>query len=104
MTPAPKRRWPRFSLRTMFVVVTVFGCWLGWNIHCIRERDVFYARGARFVPAKSTSWSYRLRIAGWIVGTMPLEAVLLPSSRFSIEDHARATKLFPEARVVMAGF
>ena len=30
MTPtAPKRRWFAFSLRTLFVVMTVVGCYLG---------------------------------------------------------------------------
>lgn len=35
---APKRRWPRFSLRTLFVAVTVFGCWLGYELNWIRQR------------------------------------------------------------------
>jgi hypothetical protein len=30
MTTAPKRRWFAFSLRTLFVLVTVFGIWLGY--------------------------------------------------------------------------
>ena len=39
MISAPNRRWLRFSLRTLFVVVTVIACWLGWNLHQVRERD-----------------------------------------------------------------
>ena len=35
---SPKRRWFRFSLRTLFVVVTVFGFWLGWQLSIVRER------------------------------------------------------------------
>jgi TRAP-type C4-dicarboxylate transport system permease small subunit len=35
MTPAPKRRWS-FSLRTLFVVITVLACWLGWGAWAIR--------------------------------------------------------------------
>jgi hypothetical protein len=38
MTPAPKGRWFRFSLRTLFVVVTVFGCWMGYEVNWIRQR------------------------------------------------------------------
>ena len=31
-------RWYAFSLRTVFVVVTVVGCWLGYEVHWIRSR------------------------------------------------------------------
>jgi hypothetical protein len=39
----PKRRWFRYSLRTLFVVVTVIGCWLGYELNWIRERRAFIA-------------------------------------------------------------
>ena len=39
MNTAPTRRWFRFSLRTLFVVMTVFGCWLGWNLRQVRQRQ-----------------------------------------------------------------
>ena len=38
---APRRHWFRFSLRTLFVVVTVFGiglAWLGWELQLVRRR------------------------------------------------------------------
>jgi hypothetical protein len=38
MSEAPKRRWFRFSLRTLFVVVTVIGIWLGWNFNTAQRR------------------------------------------------------------------
>jgi hypothetical protein len=38
MTATRKRRWFAYSLRTLFVVVTVFGCWLGYQLNWIRER------------------------------------------------------------------
>ena len=34
----PKRRWFRFSLRTMFVAHTVVAVWLGWNGHVVQQR------------------------------------------------------------------
>ena len=37
----PSRRWFRFSLRTMFVVVTllaVAAAWIGYNLNWIRQR------------------------------------------------------------------
>ena len=40
MTTRPRRRWFRFafSLRTLFVVVTIVGVWLGWELKIIRQR------------------------------------------------------------------
>ncbi len=41
MTPAPKRRWFRFTLRTLLIVATLWGCffgWLGYQISWIRQR------------------------------------------------------------------
>jgi hypothetical protein len=35
---APKRRWLRFSLRALFVFVTVLACWLGYEVNWIRHR------------------------------------------------------------------
>ena len=37
--PVAKRRWFRFNLRTLFLVLTVFACWLGYHVHWIRQRD-----------------------------------------------------------------
>ena len=45
--PAAKRRWLRWSLRTMFVVVTVAGCLVGWltyNLNWIRQRHEVVSR------------------------------------------------------------
>jgi hypothetical protein len=44
MTPAPKRRWFQFSLRTLFVVVTVLCVWLAWNINTVGTRAAARAR------------------------------------------------------------
>src|SRR5262249_52439536 len=33
----PRRRL-RFSLRTLFVLVTVIACWLGWQVHVVQHR------------------------------------------------------------------
>ena len=44
----PRRRWFRFafSLRTLFVVVTIFGVWLGWlvwQMQIVRDRRLVMA-------------------------------------------------------------
>lgn len=36
--PASKRRWLRFSLKWLFVFVTIFACWLGWIIQQLARR------------------------------------------------------------------
>lgn len=41
---APKRRWFRWSLRTLFVVVTVFAVWLGYYIDWIQRRHALIAK------------------------------------------------------------
>jgi hypothetical protein len=41
MTIAPKRRWPRFTLRTLFVAVTVLGAassWVHSQLDWIKQR------------------------------------------------------------------
>lgn len=44
MSDAPKspkfpRRWLTFSLRTMFILVTLLCCWLGWESNIVRQRQ-----------------------------------------------------------------
>ena len=43
MIAPSKRRWFRFSLRTMFVVGTVFCVFFGFQVHLVRERRAFIA-------------------------------------------------------------
>ena len=46
MTEAPKRPWYRFSVRWLFVVVTLFACclgWLGYQLNWIRQRHAALA-------------------------------------------------------------
>ena|GEM_PF-3510493 len=38
MPRSAPRRWYQFGLRTMFVAVTLFAIWLGWDLRTIRER------------------------------------------------------------------
>ena len=41
---APKGRWFRFSLRTLFVVVTIFACWLAWQVNTVHNRRLTLRR------------------------------------------------------------
>ena len=56
-TAKPRRRWFRFSLRTLFVVVTLLCLWLGSQVKAVRERQAvrreFEAAGVKFFE---TGW------------------------------------------------
>jgi hypothetical protein len=58
MPPAPKRRWFRFSLRTLFVVVTVGCIWLAWNVNIVQQRKAVRER-ARVEKASKRLWGIR---------------------------------------------
>ncbi len=82
---APKRRWLRFSLRTLFVVLTAAGVWLGWNVYRVRERarvqhDIAW-RGAQIL-----SPGFYARRAGNAADHRKLPA-LLP-----MEQHSKSNK------------
>jgi hypothetical protein len=102
MKPAPKRRWFQFSLRTLFVVVTVvalFSGWIGWRLNQARQRENLLQSlrvdGARItrIPAQSSPFMLRK------FGTTYIGEILLPSSRFSNADINRVRATFPEAKI-----
>jgi hypothetical protein len=39
----PSRRWLRFNLRTMFVLLTAVTLWLGWELSIVRQRRLALA-------------------------------------------------------------
>ena len=54
-----KRRWFRFSLRTMFVLVTVLGGalgWIGYNLQWIRAREKGFVRLREVSPEVFQTW------------------------------------------------
>ena len=104
MTPAPKRRWFRFSLRTLFVAVTVFGCWLGYYLNWVRQRHALLDEPnvtASFLPRQLAA-SLALRL----LGERGAKSVFLHyswlSPTLSESDEAQrnlASRLFPEATI-----
>jgi len=102
MTDAPRRRWFRFSLRTFFVVLTIFGIWLGVQVKWIRDRHEFLARQNGRTPPRrllfvcdngdaAAPWSIRFLGERGIYGITVADV-----------DHATETRikgLFPEAWV-----
>jgi hypothetical protein len=119
---APRRRWFRFSLRTMFVVVTLVGCWLGYELHWLRQRRAFIAHETAIRDAQKEWWSTIALTAApgksppwapgglWLFGEPGYSFVYFisdsgtpPESRtLTANDRDRlatARRLFPEATV-----
>ncbi len=50
-----RRRWLRYSLRTLLILITLFAVWLGWHMHRRREQQrvatAVKERGGQAVPA-----------------------------------------------------
>lgn len=127
MTAPSKRCWFRFSLRTMFVVVTVLSCalgWLVWQVHIVSERravvDWFNSRhsldgihsidgdiAAYYAVTSLCGGSYRkLKAKGFptlpwyrmALGDKPVYVLEVPTDR-----KTKAESLFPEAIVFEEG-
>jgi len=105
MTAAPRRRWFRFSLRTLFAVVTVFAVfgWFGWNLHQVREREGLLAslssRGAMFGRNTSGTPPKPLPLVWTLLGAKPIGVIQVPDSAFTEDDLHRIATLFPEATI-----
>jgi hypothetical protein len=119
MGEAPKRRWFRFaySLRSLFVVVTVFAtliAWVFWNLNWIGERHSFRHGGSLQGPVGDSVEGPIDPFTGahvgapstlWIFGEEGASIVFLAavSSHEEMEHHPdfnRAKRLFPEARIL----
>ena len=118
MDDTRKRRWLRFSLRTLFVLVTLFCVWLGYSLNWIRQRrqELVWARshGQVFLDGISKNCytpkgqaielvdnpaPWQIRILGergvWVIY---IQTPSKPDAEFV--QHVQSIKrLFPEARV-----
>ena len=110
MTLAPKRRW-FFSLRTLFVVVTVVDAVLGWVIYelnWIRQRHALLAdfpRWSAYPVGGKPSAPGLLWLFGEHGRSIVTLVVLVDDPSLPIDTKAdiqRAKRLFPEARVEYA--
>jgi hypothetical protein len=117
MIAAPVRRRFRFTLRTLFVVVTIFACWLGYELNWIRRRHELLAKHAALalvVKENPEVWLFNVYVPQpvpgllWLFGEEPVEALELIfisdiREREPTADEQReidlARRLFPEANV-----
>jgi hypothetical protein len=106
MTSAPKRRWFRFSLRTLFVVVTVGAVlsWLGWNFRAVRQRDdaiwLIESKGGQVDFVQPGSEKFAAPIIFRLFGDRQVEWLMAPKLDFTAEDCDRFMRLFPEAKIL----
>jgi hypothetical protein len=92
ITSPPRRR---FSLRALLLLVTVFGCWLGYQVNWIRERNDFLGRhplANRYVMSRTARAAPGYL---WLFGEHG-RAMLFVSHP---DDAEQAKRLFPEANV-----
>jgi hypothetical protein len=113
MTPAPKRRWLRFSLRTFLVVLTVLACWLGYYVNWIHQRRIVVentevAFSKDFVRPRDATTGRRNRRSH--IAPHPLNWFgengywcIQVKAGTSDAEIARVRRLFPEAQIEIAG-
>ena len=95
MSPTPKRRWFRFTLRTLFVVVTVCACWLGWQIHIVHER----ADALQRLKVMGCEPLFRTNPRCWkcvLLGDVDVSGFEIPLSVLT-KANAEIAKWFPES-------
>jgi hypothetical protein len=116
-----KLRWFRFSLRTLFVLVTVSCVWLGYHLNWIRERQAFIAemeslKGRELAcvllfdnnllayyrnATPGTEYDYMkttFSLSLWLLGE-PRVAIIYVSDKADASVTSRANRFFPEADV-----
>ncbi len=104
MTLASQRRWT-FTLWALFVAVTVFGVWIGYELNWIRERHALLSRygGIHFGHVPGLLWIFGEQPVGNIQLNLLDEQEgrdLTPAEKGQVEA---AQRLFPEAVVRWRG-
>jgi len=110
-TDPPRRRWFCFSLRTLFLIVTILGVFLGWlgvQTKWIRDRHEalkwaesygFYETGHSLVVTHTAPGP---RDAPWsihILGEAGIAQISLVAHHADQREVERFTGLFPEAEI-----
>ena len=106
--PKPRRRWYRFSLRTMLVLVSLVcvTCgYVGWALNWKRQRHVFlesHPKCLYSVPSQDWPAPWPLRLFGE-VGIIHIQMQLVPGRKEELKELKARTeevkRLFPESKV-----
>src|SRR3954468_18960569 len=93
MAEKAPRRWLSFNLRTMFVVITVLACWLGWELSAVRGRQLVLreiAGNAAFQVTSVEAWQQ----------DYPTGSPLGPPARISVTRALLGDKAIQEIWVI----
>lgn len=109
MHSQPHRRWfrPAFTLRMLFVVVTICGVWLGWNLYLVRRREAalkYLSAASVVIPASEAMplKPWRSLPLGWEwLGAKPILKIEVFKRHQSDRDVAELERLFPEASIIV---
>jgi hypothetical protein len=124
-----RRRWPRYSLRSFFALLTLFTVWLGWNANQVIERErllesrdflrtfehphrrqgesrplVADAPRSSTVSARPAGRPGERTLPGiWrLLGAEPVDMdIWLRDDKYSKADARRIQSLFPECQVTL---
>jgi len=100
MTAKPKRRWYQFSLQSFFVVITLFGIWLGWELYWFKTRQDWLA-AKDYVAAFPATEVRKAPHPHLLIALFRQEAMSQILLRNATEaEVAKVRRLFPEADVV----
>jgi hypothetical protein len=113
----PTRRWYQFGLGTLFLAMTVFALWLGWELKFVRERQACEARVWQSEDAAKDALPWPLPVSRsgfWLtpdqmrkrsipfwrrwLGDEPFAWVSVPAT-FADSEFRDVQTLFPEAFV-----
>jgi hypothetical protein len=107
--PPMPRRWFRFSLRTMFVLVTMLCVWLEYHLNWIRERrELLSSLPSEREPSANTEFRYetcftRLPLSLKVLGEHPHDnlTIYFSDSRKPLTEAQleRIRGLFPESYI-----
>lgn len=101
MTLARKRRWFRFSLRGLFVGVSVLCLWIGYRVNQVDRRDKIFKRGVIVSqhPCPPKAYMPGTRIVTRVIFGDTRYRYLKLSQSATESDRKDAELAFPEASV-----
>jgi hypothetical protein len=80
---APRRRWS-FSLRTLFVVVTLCACWYSWELHVVRKRTAIRASAEKQTFYFQVEWPASAKAKPSHIGAIPWYRRLMGDEGYSV--------------------